>query len=185
MSNGTVTARIALSLQKEYKRQGYDVLHDHGLQELSSAYKPGKLRTWFGDTPNRQTLLSDLDIAIVNPDDNIVVALIEIEETTNKPKVILGDILAFLLGNGISFRGKNDFQIGEWTTLVVLSHDERQSHDARIAFLSEQTNSVKSKLDTPNAAIGRIVVDSFTDERQLGEKLDHHINEAIAHYEIV
>lgn len=185
MSNGSLTALIALSLQQECKKQGYVVIHDHGLLEVGSPDKPGKLRTWFGDTPKRQTLLSDLDIAIVNPDDSIVVALIEIEETTDKPKVILGDILACLLGNGISFKGKHDFQIGEWTTLVVIGHDEHQSHDVRIAFLNEQTNSLKSKLDTLNATIGRIIVDTYADEKQLAEKLDHHIHEAIAHYEIV
>lgn len=185
MSKGALTAQLAFSLQQEYEKQGYVVLHDHSSQETGSPDKLGKLRTWVGDTPKRQTLLSDLDIAIVNPDDNIVVALIEIEETTDKPKVILGDILAFLLGNGISFKGKHDFQIGEWTTLVVICHDENQSHDERIAFLNEKTNFLKSKLDTLNASIGRIVVDTYADEKQLVEALDHHIHEAIALFEIV
>lgn len=187
MSNGVLTAQIALSLQQEFEKHGYEVLHDHRLQITGSSDKLGKLRIWIGDSPKRIILLSDLDIAIINPNDNKVVALIEIEETTNKPKVILGDILAFLLGNGISFRGKYDFKIGKWTTLIVIGHDERQSHDMRNAYLNEQMNSIKSKLDTdtPNASIGRIVVDSYSDEKQLEEKLNDHVFEVIEFFRIL
>lgn len=183
MPNGEITARVADSLQQEFGKKGFHITHDHRLGNIDSPDNLGKLRTWFGEKPKREMLLADLDIAIISTDDKVV-ALIEIEETTDKPKVILGDILAILLGSGITFKNKHDFQIREWTTLIVMSHDQRQSHQARNEFLSNQLNSLKSNLNTPNAKIERIMVDSFADEKQLEEKLRQHVTKAIAHYEI-
>jgi len=179
MSNGEETARIADFLQREPSRQGLDVLHDHKLIGKDSPDKLGKLRSYFGSTPTLKTILGDLDIAIVSRDDSKIYTLIEIEETTAKPKVILGDILATLLGNGIAFKGKQDLQVGEWTTLVVMVHDKHQSHLDCLAFLTEQTNNLKQNLSPLNARIGRIIVDSFSDEMQLESKLRAHINEAV------
>lgn len=179
MPRGELTARVADSLQKEFEKKGFLVIHDHRLGNIETTDNLGKLRTWFGETPKRETLLADLDIAIISTDGKVV-ALIEIEETTDKPKVILGDMLAILLGSGISFKDKHDFQIREWTMLIVMSRDRHQSHQLRDEFLSNHINSLKSNLDTPNAKIGRIIVDSFEDEKQLREKLEQHITKAIS-----
>jgi len=180
MSNGMLTAQVARLLQQELNEQGFDVLHDHGQKEIDSPDKLGKLRSWFGAALKSETVLADLDIAIVSHHDKKIYALIEIEETTNKPKVILGDVLATLIGKGIAFQGKLDLQVGEWTTLVVMVYDTRQSHLDRLAFLAEQTDILKRKLTTPNASIGRIIIDTFSDRVQLEYKLRRHISEAVS-----
>ena len=181
MSNGTLTTQIAHLLQQEFDQQGFDVIHDHRQIEIDSPDKLGKLRSWFGDNHKNGTGLADLDIAIVSRHDKKIYALIEIEETTDKPKVILGDVLATLLGNGIVFQGNPDLQVGGWTTLVVMVYDKHQSHLERLAFLVEQINFLKWKLTTPNATIGRIIVDSFTDMDKIGleNKFRDHIREAV------
>jgi len=180
MSNGTLTAQVACLLLQEFDQQGFDVLHDHGQKEIDSLDKLGKLRSWFGSALKSETVLADLDIAIVSRHDKKICALIEIEETTDKPKVILGDVLATLLGNGIAFQGRHDLKVGKWTTLIVIVYDAHQSHLDRLAFLAEQANTLKSKLTTPNATIGRIIVDTFTDKMQLEHKLKQHISEAVS-----
>jgi len=118
MSNGMLTIHLAHILQQEFNQQRFDVLHDHGPKQMDSPDKVGKLRSWFGSALKAETILADLDIALVSPRDKKVYALIEIEETTDKPKVILGDILATLFGEGIAFQGKLDLQVGEWITLL-------------------------------------------------------------------
>lgn len=175
MSNGKLTANVARSLQQEFNQQGFDVLHDHGQKENDSPGKLGKLRSWSGPSLKSETVLADLDIAIISRDDKKIYALIEIEETTDKPKVILGDVLATLLGNGIAFQGK-DLQVGKWTTLILMVHG---THLDRLAFLTEQISLIKLKLKTPNATIGRIIIDTYSKELQLVEKLRKHISEVV------
>lgn len=179
MANGALTTQVARSLQHEFDLQGFDLLHDHGKKGIDPTDKLGKLRSWFGPALKFESVLADLDIAIVSHHDKKIYALIEIEETTEKPKVILGDILATLIGKGIAFKGKHDLQVGEWTTFFVMVYVTRQSQSDRLAFLSEQVNNIKRNLTTPNASIGRIIIDTFSDDVQLEGKLRQHINEAI------
>ena len=184
MSNGTLTTQVARSLQHEFDLQGFDLLHDHGTKGIDPPDRLGKLRSWFGPILKFESVLADLDIAIVSHHDKKVYALIEIEETTEKPKVILGDILATLIGKGIAFKGKHDLQVGEWTTFFVMVYVTRQSQNDRLVFLSEQINKIKKDLTTSNSSIRRIIIDTFSDNVQLESKLRQHINETINQREI-
>jgi hypothetical protein len=179
MPNGVLTSAVAHSLQCEFNKQGCDVLHDHGQEDGDFPENLGKIRSWSGSSLKSETLLADLDMAIVSHVGKKIYALIEIEETTDKPKVILGDVLATLLGNGIAFQGKLDLQVGEWTTLIIMAYDAHQLHGDRLVFLSEQANLLKEKLSTPNAAIGRIILDTYTSKMELEDKLKQHVYDAI------
>jgi hypothetical protein len=178
MPNGALTAQIAHSLQKGFEK--FDILHDHRHKDVELPGKLGKLRSWFGTEFTSESLLADVDIAVVSKNDKKIYALIEIEETTDKPKVILGDILAILLGSGIAFQGTHDLRVGEWTTLIVMGYDAHNLHNDRLAFLTKQANDLKAKLHTPNASIGQIILDSFSDKMELENKLGQHVSEAIA-----
>jgi hypothetical protein len=124
-------------------------------------------------------VLAQLDIAVVAPTSDKVVALLEIEETTDKPKVLLGDVLAMLLGDAVKFQGKRDLQVGSWTTLVVLGRSRTQPHPTRIAFLREQANHLKAVLSTSNAAVGQIVIDHFHERLELERKVRQWIQYAV------
>ncbi len=152
---------------------------------LDSPLLLGKIRAWNGDTYKSETILADLDMAVVSHaaavshEQERVYALIEIEETSNKPKVILGDVLATLLGKGIKFQGTRDLQVGRWTTLIVLARDKHQSQLSRLPYLEAQCKYLRENLLTPNASIGRVVINTFVDELQLEEKLRQSITEAL------
>jgi len=179
MAHGIITSRLARLLQQELSQHGYDVLYDHGQQGIDPRDKLGKIKAWYGSAYSSKAILADLDIAVVAQDSTKVFVLVEIEETTDKPKVILGDVLATLLGHRITFQGKRNLQVGEWTTLVVMAYSAHQSHRDRVFYLEEQANQIRSRLSTPNAGIGRIVVDTFDVEPQLDHKLRAHIQQAL------
>ena len=180
MSHGAFTMQLARRLQPEYNSQGYDILHDHGEAGIDSPLKLGKIRSWFGESCNTGTILSDLDMAVISNENERVYALVVIEETTHKPRAILGDIIAVLLGNGVKFKGIRDLKVGKWTSLIVMVHDASQSQLDRILFFARQGNYVRENLLTPNASMGKIIIDSFVDPMQLEEKLRQNINAAIA-----
>ena len=97
-SHGELTAEIGQSLNFD----NYEVLFDHGI----SGENIGKIVSYFGDKNQRGTQLSYLDIALVKKSSNKVVALIEIEEKANRPKTIIADIFGFLMGEKLTFHGK-------------------------------------------------------------------------------
>jgi hypothetical protein len=185
MAYGALTMQSARALQQEYSQQGFDILHDHGQRGIDSPLLLGKICAWFGETYQSETILADLDMAVVSHSAAVshteerVYALIEIEETSNKAKVVLGDILTTLLGKGIRFQGKRDLQVGRWTTLIVMAHDRKPSQPNRIPYLNEQGRYLRENLLTPNASIGVVIIDTFSDDQQLLDKLRQHINDAI------
>jgi hypothetical protein len=180
MAKGALTVQAAHKLQDQFNAQGFDILYDHGKKGIDPPTKLGKIRSWFGDSYQSETILADLDIAVVSNNKERVYALIEIEGTANKPKVILGDVITALLGNGIKFQGKRDLRIGKWTTLIVMAHDANQNYLNRILYLTKQSNFLRENLLTPNASIGQVIIDTFSDDVQLDDKLNKHINDAIS-----
>jgi len=184
MANGALTVKVAKTLKEKFRERGLDVLHDHGQKGGDLDNTPGKLRSWFGSDSTRETALADLDLAVVSRDPNEAkkakaYALVEIEETPPQPKVILGDIFATLLGDGITFQGKR-LCVGSWTTFIVLARNEHDSHQRRMTYLEQQANQLKTHLSSKsNASIGRIILDSFK-ETELEEKLRWHIEESLS-----
>jgi hypothetical protein len=170
---------MANMLSKELNNQPLDVLYDHGRKEPGLNDRVGKLASWFDSEYKLESRLSLIDIAVLLRSSQQALALIEIEETTDKPKVVLGDVMAVLMGNGIKFQGKRDLLVGRWTSLIVLTYTREGAHRRRTAFLEDQVNHLKSKLATPNASINRIVMDTFHNEADLEAKLRLYVNKAL------
>lgn len=160
-SHGQITVKAAATLLGYYEKR-YDVFYDHD----STKVIVGKIVSWFGDKYNRESELSQLDIAIIEKGSDKALALIEIEETNDTPKTFMGDVLGVLLGDHISFRGERKFSVGEYTTLIVLGKS-KVMHKKRNEYLREQGMKIKSSLSTANSAIGNIVIDTFADEKGL------------------
>lgn len=161
-SRGQITVKVAVTLCGYYESKGYDVLYDHD----STKENVGNIVSWFGDKHGRESELSQLDIAIIEKGSDKAFALIEIEETNDTPKTLMGDVLGVLLGDHISFRGERKFSVGKHTTLIVLGKS-KVMHKKRNKYLREQGMKIKSSLSTANSAIGSIVIDTFTDEKGL------------------
>jgi hypothetical protein len=179
MAKGVLTVQAARIFQAEFNPQGFDILYDHGQKGIDSPLMSGKIRAWFGEAYQSETILADLDMAVVQHNKARVYALIEIEETAKKPKVILGDVLATLLGQGIKFQGSRDLQVGKWTTLIVMVHDAHSSQESRLPYLNKQSNYLRENLLTSNASMGQVMIGTFIDYAQLEEKLRTAINFAI------
>jgi hypothetical protein len=185
MARGTLSMQAARALQPEFSLQGFDILQAHGQPGVDSPLLLGKIRAWHGEACTPETSLADLDMAVVSHASAVsheqarVYALIVVEETSSRPKLILGDVLATMLGKGIKFQGRGDLQVGRWTTLIVLARDRHQSQLNHLPYLEAQSKVLRENLLTPNASLGRVVIDTFVDDAQLEQKLRQSITEAI------
>jgi hypothetical protein len=167
-SHGQLTAEIGKSLEFE----DYEVLYDHG----SSSKAVGRIVSYFSDKNERGTQLSYLDIAIVKKNTNQAVALIEIEETANRPKTIIGDIFAFLMGERVVFQGK-ELEVGNSTALIVLGYSKLQ-HLKHNQYILEKVEKAKSALGTKNCEIGKVVIETYSDQDKLHILLVSLVNKA-------
>ena len=167
-AHGKLTAWIADKISEDWKKHGYVVLYDHG--EKSEDANVGKIISWFGDQYNREAELSQLDIAIVKKNSDDIFALIEIEETSDKPKTFLGDVFGVLMGEHIKFGGKRCLTVNKDTILIVIGQSKVR-HEQRNRHLQDEAMKVKSNLSTANAVVGQIVIDTFADEEELSALL--------------
>lgn len=144
-----------------------DVFHDHG----HPAKHVGKIYSWFGDAkaPRRDTELGQLDIAIVERSTGRALALIEIEETNDNPKKVIGDVFGVLLGDKVTFKG-TDFHVGPWTTLIVLGKGPVGRRE-RNGLITGAAQTAQAGMQSRNHAVGEIVVESIADMAELPARL--------------
>ena len=173
-SYGRVTLKAAETLSGYYEAKGYDVFYDHDSTKVNT----GKIVSWFGERHSRESELSHLDIAIVEKGSDKALVLMEIEETNDDPKTLLGDLFGVLLGDHISFRGEREFQVGEYTTLIVLGKS-KVLHRNRNEHLREESMKIKAGLRSANAAIGKIVIEPYADEKGLYTLLSSLLDRAL------
>jgi len=166
---GEITAKIAGNLQFE----GYDVFSDHG---TASEYV-GKIVSTLEKDYSRKDELSQLDIAIVEKNSDKVVALVEIEETSDRPKAILGAIFSVLLGEYICFKEK-DLRVGDFTTLIVAGV-YKTDHKERNQNILELANKAKASLGTQNARIGKIVIETYRNAEEMSAWLPSLVERAV------
>jgi hypothetical protein len=150
-----------------WKDRGFKVLHDHGI--APSKENIGKIVSTLHKEYKNGDELSQLDIAFVNQDTNQIAILLEIEETTDKPKTFLGDIFGVLFGEYIFFKRKALFI--KANTLLVVVGVNRTNHDVRNKGIQKQVNRAKANLGTRNARIRKVVVKTFANEQKLIEQL--------------
>ena len=155
--HGELTAEIGAAL----KFEGYDVLYDHDI----SSENVGKIVSTLKKNYGRDNELSQLDIAVVKENSDIVVLLVEIEETSDRPKTFLGDIFGVLFGNYVYFR-KRELHVGIFTTLVTVGISKSE-HVNRNQHIQECANSVKAGLETNNSKIGKIVIRTYRNEKDM------------------
>jgi len=165
-SHGQLTAKVAREISPYWDERGFYVLYDHDPADKNV----GKIMSRFGESYGRRTQLSHVDISIVEKNSDRVFALIEIEETTNKPKTILGDVFGVLMGEHISFGKERPLLVNEQTILVVFVKS-KVSHDERNQYIREKVEKVKPELGTKNSAIRKVFIETFSDDGKLPESV--------------
>jgi hypothetical protein len=171
-SHGELTVKMALKLSGYWEEGGYKVLYDHGPSNESV----GTIVSIVKKEYHREDELSQLDIAIVKQGSNQVAALIEIEETTDNPKTFIGDVFGVLFGEYICFKRK-ELHVGDFTTLIVVGFN-KTNHKDRNEYILDQVNRVKTSLGTQNAKIGKVVIKTYADERELIAQLPSALDRA-------
>ena len=173
-ADGELTAQIGERLRAELGARGYDVLHDHG----EKAEHVGEIISWFGQgaEPTRDTELSQLDIAVIDRESGRTLALIEIEESSDNPKTLLGDVFGTLISEHIGFKDNRPLNVGSWTTLIVLA---KGAHAARSKFMQQRVRAVQPILPPTITAFGHLIVESCADESNLDARLHDLVLEAL------
>ena len=157
--HGKFTAEIARGL----KYDGFDVYYDHDV----SSENVGKIVSATSEEFGRSDELSQLDIAIVEKESRNAAVLVEIEETNDRPKNLLGDIFGVLLGNHVSFKGRK-LNVGSFTTLI-LAGVSKTDHSTRNDYIQEKTQNIS--ISTANAEIGNILIKSYKNGDELVAQL--------------
>jgi hypothetical protein len=174
-SLGEQTAEIGAQLEQELAPRGFDVFHDHGPR----AKHVGRIYSWFGDAdaPARDTELGQIDIAVVERGNSRAIVLIEIEETNDNPKKIIGDVFGVLMGNRVTFRGTH-FGVGPWTTLIVVGKGAVSRQD-RNGLIVSTARTAQPGMQSGNHAVGEIVVESIADMAELPTRVRELVEGAI------
>jgi hypothetical protein len=172
-AHGQLTSAVARSITGEMNKKGYDIYYDHD----KAGEFVGTIAVSIEEMLSSKKEISQLDIAVVERISKKGIALIEIEETTDNPKTLIGDIFAVLMGNSIYLPRRKKVDVGEWTTLIIIGkgagHEDRNGHILKMA------NNAKPALVTENSRIGNIVIESVSANEDLDKVLMKQINEAI------
>lgn len=171
--DGALTSAAAKFLADELNESGFDVYCGHGVKGPFT----GKIVSSLTENYKRGDELAHLDIAIVNQATYEVVALVEVEETTDKPKTLLSDLFGTLMGNFISLPNGRKPIVGAHTTLIILA--KGRNHEDRNKQICQIAMKAKSALGTGNAEIGNIVIESFATFGKLKKVLMDKVEEAI------
>jgi hypothetical protein len=175
--DGYLTGLIGEELGKEEEYKDFSVYHDHGPEGENR----GNIPAWIGTdkVPHNYNQLALLDIAMVK--DGQARILIEIEETSAKPKTLLGDIFATVFADHIGFskqiRPEDDgWKTGACATLIVMVKGD---HDIRLERLKAKIEKINPHLVALGASVGKIIIDTFTDDKDLRNKLGGNIGRVI------
>ena len=176
-AHGQLTAAAAKSIMDEMNSKGYDVYYDHG--DPSNPFV-GTIAVSIEKELNSKNQIGQLDIAVVGRDvnKNKAIALIEIEETTDTPKTLIGDVFTTLMGNSVHLPGReNTAKVENWTTLIIIG--KGAGHEDRNQPICDMANNAKTALGTEISKIGSIVITAFSEKKPLKDVLVEQIEKAI------
>ena len=165
--HGELTADLGqkISISSDLSALGYSVVYDHGKKGVNDVRVTS---TWIIDEKKKQdNRLSEIDIVIYKEDGNKAILLIEIEESGDNPKKIIGAAMATLFGEKISSSGQEDLQIGGWTTLLVLAKGEGDAHLERTRLIEDRINYLLREEGINKMKIGTVKLVLFQHEDDL------------------
>jgi len=167
VARGKITQQIAKELTECLASTKYQVLYDHG----ESVKDVGRIVSYFGQDYHRGTQLSCVDIAVVDSTSCEILFLIEIEEGNARPKTLLGDAMAVLLGDTIVFAG-NDYRVTGKTRFLICSlANARGQKQKKVSYIQERIKALRHHLESGNAKIGEITFPLYNSENELKAQL--------------
>lgn len=182
MANGQLyTVPAAKQLHTFLDPAAFQLCYDHG-----AAPDAQQIVVWYGKEyapPFRLQKLAHLDMAVIQRNSSRVLALIEIEDTTDNTKTLVGDLLVTLFGSGIAIGQQTHWTLGPWTAFIVFAHvatqARQQAYQRRFDYLQAEVSKLLPHIETNNAKIGRVILDSFVTQTELDDKLRRYLHEII------
>lgn len=106
-SHDRSTTKFAKSITNGMNKRGLNVYYDYDKKSKFS----GTIAISIEKILRSKNQIGQLDIAIVKSDKEInrAIVLIEIEETTDTPKTLIGDIFTTLMGDSIHLPGRKKY----------------------------------------------------------------------------
>ena len=121
MKDGYHTGQLGKWLKEKFDNEfalyPYKPYYDHGDPSSPNVVA---VKALFGESVNNQTRLADIDLLVATLD-NRAVLLVEIEESGNEPKKLLGDVFALLFCDRIAIgQGKQKyFTLSQETQIII------------------------------------------------------------------
>jgi hypothetical protein len=169
--HGEITARLGdqLGRSNDLAKLNYFVVYDHGKGGEESV---GVTSAYLGDHAEMDNRLSEIDVAIVEKKTQKAILLIEIEESGDNPKKIIGAAMATLLADGLSSKDGQKLTVDSETTLMVLAKGEGVEHKDRIRSIETRIKQLISMEGfNKNVKIETIKLELFQDPDELPEKI--------------
>jgi hypothetical protein len=189
MLHGAQTARAAYELSAKIDSMGFDVLCAHRDRRVgkdeASRVRFGQTVCWMGSEFRSSSRLAFPDIAVVDRISKRAVLIVEVEENKAQPKLVIADLFALLLGDHVTFGPghREELKIGSWSTYSILAQSTGNgSGKQQLQWLAARLNEAKNRISTPNASIGHIYIETYQDEKELGEKLVKQTKKALKEF---
>jgi hypothetical protein len=164
--HGELTAALGMELSGsgELVKNDFMLMYDHG---KGGADEVGVTSAWIGGEKQRDNRLAEIDIVVYEAQSRKARLLIEIEESGDNPKKIIGAALATLLAENISPSGGEELRIGPWTTLLVLARGEGDAHLQRTQWMEDRINRLAGTEAANRMGIGKVRLALFQSADEL------------------
>jgi hypothetical protein len=182
MARGELTANAANELVKRISNPNIDIFASHKGTHTHPRFQAGNIASWFGNDYSSKSRLSLLDIAVVDRRFDRAIVLVEIEDTSEDPKVALGDAFGFLFGDHVSLKGDRRLSVGGFTRFLILMKGTGREKLERTHYLQTQITMIKKHMNTGNSKLRETSIDIFQDAEILKDKLVSYVEESLTEY---
>lgn len=172
---GIATKKIGELLEqrfnKDSKLSSLRVYYDHGTRRLSrNVFQP---TTYMGRRYGRDATLSGLDIAVTLG--SKVLVIVEIEERTARPKIILGDIFGVVLADSVMI-GKRRYAVKDVELLIAMVTPEKGKIAGKLSRLKRHVNKyIKALRDSGRSKSVRMVSIEPATQDELVQRIEKRV----------
>jgi hypothetical protein len=167
---GRLTAKLGDYLEKRSRELGFTIYYDHGERNSNV----GKIAAHLGAEPHKDSCLAQIDIALLDGKKRVRL-LVEVEESGDRPKTIIGDAMTILLSDKVSYKNKN-LHIGEWTQLLIISKKSIGDHADRMDEIEKRINRLIQNREYGGINIKDVKLEYYENEGALFQIIEKYID---------